>query len=48
MGETERRYYRSLEVAEQDILLWLESNYETSRDRALWDRERAAKWAEDP
>ena len=26
----------------------VESNYETSHDRALWDRERAAKWAEDP
>lgn len=48
LGETQRRYYRSLDVAEQDILLWLESNYETSHDRALWDRERAAKWAEDP
>ncbi len=33
LGETQRRYYRSLDVAEQDILLWLESNYETSHDR---------------
>lgn len=48
LGETQRRNYRSLDVAEQDILLWLESNYETLHDRALWDRERAAKWAEDP
>ncbi len=47
-GKTDTRRYRSLSEAEEDIRQWLESDYETARDAALWDRERAAKWAEDP